>query len=69
MGPSVEDIKEGAFLPDWPQNLAKIATPVPTIFGVNDKEGLLIFMNGTNATRLFRIERSITLRTYLSFKT
>lgn len=37
-------IQDGAFLPDRPENLAKNATLVPTIFGVNDKEGILLFI-------------------------
>ncbi|XP_065225797.1 esterase E4-like [Planococcus citri] len=41
IGPSVETIQEGAFLPDWPTNLIKTAAPVPAIYGVNDKEGIL----------------------------
>lgn len=40
--PSVEEIKEGAFLPDTPENLSKLATPVPYIVGHNEMEVLFL---------------------------
>ncbi len=39
--PSVERIKENAFLPDHPAKLLKIAEPIPVIAGYNNKEGRL----------------------------
>lgn len=41
--PSVEEIKEGAFLPELPQELQKTADPLPLIYGLNNKEGILLF--------------------------
>ncbi|XP_065225799.1 esterase E4-like [Planococcus citri] len=48
LGPSVEKIKEGAFLPDYPLNLMKSAVPVPTICGVNNKEGIAVIVGYDN---------------------
>lgn len=42
--PSVEKIKDGAFLPDCPEKLIKSATPMPTIIGFNDQDGLLVYI-------------------------
>ncbi|XP_065225806.1 esterase FE4-like [Planococcus citri] len=39
--PSIETVKDGAFLPDTPENLLESADPIPTIYGVNNKEGIL----------------------------
>lgn len=42
--PSVEsDAVSDRFLPDYPEVLAKKASPVPLISGVNNIEGLIIF--------------------------
>lgn len=43
--PSVEIIKEDAFLPDLPENLLSQAEPIPFLTGFNNKEGLLIFLD------------------------
>lgn len=42
--PSVEEIKENAFLPDLPENLIKTTDPIPIIYGLNDKEGIIAFI-------------------------
>ncbi|XKL63134.1 hypothetical protein PGB90_005498 [Kerria lacca] len=41
--PSIEVIKNDAFLPDHPKNLLKTAEPLPFLVGLNDKEGRLIY--------------------------
>lgn len=41
--PSIETIKENAFLPDHPKNLFKTAEQMPLLAGLNDKEGRLVF--------------------------
>lgn len=44
--PCIEDIKEGAFLPDSPAELVKNTAPLPIIYGVTDKEGYLFVGSG-----------------------
>lgn len=41
--PSVEDIKDGAFITDVPEKMIQTAEPIPLIFGANTKEGILMF--------------------------
>lgn len=42
--PSVEKIKEGAIVPDFPEKLMESAPHIPTIIGYNDREGILLFL-------------------------
>lgn len=42
--PSVEKMKKGAFLPDFPETLMKSAVPIPTIVGHNDQEGSILYL-------------------------
>ena len=42
--PSVEKIQDGAILPDFPEKLMESATPIPTIVGFTDQEGLLYYL-------------------------
>lgn len=67
ISPSVEEIKEGAFLPDFPENLCKSATPVPTIFGVNDKEGMLLFVE-MHKKLMHKVREDFTLVVTDNFK-
>ncbi|XP_065214514.1 esterase FE4-like [Planococcus citri] len=61
--PSVEEIKEGAFLPDSPENLIKTADPLPIIYGLNDKEGIIaIFINFKNIWELLKNDFSTVLK-------
>ncbi|XP_065225796.1 esterase E4-like [Planococcus citri] len=68
IAPSVEAIKDGAFLPDYPCELAKIATPVPAIFGVNDKEGMLLFMNVMSRSLISRANDDFSIILKHNFK-
>ena len=43
--PSIEKIKEGAFLPDSPEKLMESAPHIPSIIGFTDQEGLLMFIS------------------------
>ncbi len=42
-GPSVETLRDGAFIPDEPENLTETANNVPVMAGVCDKEGKMIW--------------------------
>ncbi|XP_065225804.1 esterase FE4-like [Planococcus citri] len=61
--PSIEEIKEGAFLPDLPQKLQESAEPLPLIYGVNNKEGFLLFAAlASNIAELIRDDFSLVLK-------
>ncbi|XP_065214537.1 esterase FE4-like [Planococcus citri] len=65
--PSVEEIKEGAFLLDLPHKLLKTPDPLPIIYGVDEKEGIMAFFIHENKIwDLLKTDFSIVLKQYFN---
>ncbi|XP_065225808.1 esterase FE4-like [Planococcus citri] len=61
--PSVETLKDGAFLPDIPEKLLENVDPIPIIYGVTNKEGILFCkLTSTDTVDKLKTDFSIILR-------
>ncbi|XP_065211403.1 esterase E4-like [Planococcus citri] len=65
--PSVETVKDGALLPDIPENLLKSVHPIPVICGVTNSEGIL-FIRLTSPDTVTKLKTDFSIILSNNFK-